>query len=162
MARGICCVRRPLLLWVRTLWLWSQGFSSWGTRAEVLWDLWDLSSLTRDRTPVPCVARQVLNQWAPREAPRYFWCSPSFLSSAPLYLSWGACGLHSTDQGWPYFLLRTPDNWMVHWLYSCSGFLVPSRSHEGKKSEEVLRVFTQEESAPVTPPRADRPQAVYR
>lgn len=32
---------------------------------------------------------------------------------------------------------------------------------EGKKSQEVLRVFAQEECSPVTPPGADRPQAVY-
>ena len=92
--------------------------------------MWDLNSLTRDRSPVPWVARRVLNQWAPREAPRHLSCSPSLLSSARLYLSWGARGPHSTDQHWAYFLLRKPDNWMVQWLYSCSGFLVPSRTRD--------------------------------
>ena len=96
----------------------------------MLRDLWDLNPLSRDRTPVSWVARRVLTQWTPREAPRYFSCSPSFLSSAPPYLSWGTHGPHSPDQRGAYFLLRTPDNWMVHWLYSCSGFLVPSRTHD--------------------------------
>lgn len=49
----------------------------------------------------------------PQEAPRHLSCSPSLLSSARLYLSWGARGPHSTDQHWAYFLLRMPDNWMV-------------------------------------------------
>ena len=29
--------------------------------------LWDLSSLTRDRTHVPCVERQILSHWTTRE-----------------------------------------------------------------------------------------------
>ena len=29
--------------------------------------MWDLSSLTRDQTCVPCVRRQILNQWTTRE-----------------------------------------------------------------------------------------------
>ena len=28
---------------------------------------WDLSSLTKDRTQVPCIARQILNHWTGRE-----------------------------------------------------------------------------------------------
>ena len=31
---------------------------------------WDLSSLSRNQTPTPCIARQVLNHWATREVPR--------------------------------------------------------------------------------------------
>jgi len=30
--------------------------------------LWDLSSLTRDRTCIPCTGRQNLNHWVSREA----------------------------------------------------------------------------------------------
>ena len=29
----------------------------------------DLSSLTRDRTCVPCIGRHILNPWTPREVP---------------------------------------------------------------------------------------------
>ena len=31
--------------------------------------MWDLCSLSRDRTHVPCIARQNLNQWATKEVP---------------------------------------------------------------------------------------------
>ena len=29
--------------------------------------MWDLSSLTRDGTQVPCIGRQILNNWNSRE-----------------------------------------------------------------------------------------------
>ena len=32
--------------------------------------MWDLSSLPRDWTHIPCIARWVLNHWSPREVPR--------------------------------------------------------------------------------------------
>ena len=31
--------------------------------------MWDLSSLTRDRTHVPCIGRRILNHWTTREVP---------------------------------------------------------------------------------------------
>ena len=31
--------------------------------------VWNLSSLIRDRTHVPCMARQILNHWTTREVP---------------------------------------------------------------------------------------------
>ena len=31
--------------------------------------MWDLSSLTRGQTHVPCIRRQILNHWTTREAP---------------------------------------------------------------------------------------------
>ena len=34
-------------------------------------EVWDLSSLTRDRTHVPCIARQILNRWTTREGPSF-------------------------------------------------------------------------------------------
>ena len=33
------------------------------------WDMWDLSSLTRDQTHTPCIRRQSLNHWTAREVP---------------------------------------------------------------------------------------------
>ena len=42
-------------------------FSSCGSRASLLRGLWDLGSLTRDQTGVPCIVSQILNQWATRE-----------------------------------------------------------------------------------------------
>ena len=33
------------------------------------WGMWDLTSLTRDRTCTPCIGRRSLNQWTAREVP---------------------------------------------------------------------------------------------
>ena len=33
-------------------------------------DMWDLNSLTRDRTCIPCAGRQILNHWSTKEVPR--------------------------------------------------------------------------------------------
>ena len=49
-----------------------QGLSSCSTQAELLCGMWDLSSLTRDQTPVLCIARQILNHWTDREVPEPF------------------------------------------------------------------------------------------
>ena len=32
--------------------------------------MWDLSSLTRDRTHVPCTVRRILYHWTAREVPK--------------------------------------------------------------------------------------------
>ena len=40
-----------------------------GAWAYLPYGMWDLSSLTRDGTCVPCIGRQILNHWATREAP---------------------------------------------------------------------------------------------
>ena len=50
-----CSVRG--LLWVWIVWAqWSHV-------------MWDLSSLTRDGTCIPCIERQVLNHWTTRGGP---------------------------------------------------------------------------------------------
>ena len=36
----------------------------------MLLGMWDLSSLTRDRTHIPCIARQILNLWTIKEVPK--------------------------------------------------------------------------------------------
>ena len=46
-----------------------HGVSSCSTRALFLWGSWDLSSLTKDQTPDPCLARQILDHWTTREVP---------------------------------------------------------------------------------------------
>ena len=45
----------------------AHRLSSCGTRAPLLCSTWDLSSLTRDRTCVPCIARCILNHSTTRE-----------------------------------------------------------------------------------------------
>ena len=39
------------------------------SQASLLFSMWDLSSLTKDRTQVPCVGRQILNHCTTREVP---------------------------------------------------------------------------------------------
>ena len=51
--------------------------------------MWYLSSLTRDRTHVPCIGRQILNHYATREALFWiFWGTAMLLSiaAAPFYM----------------------------------------------------------------------------
>ena len=50
-----------------TLQLWCTGSRA---RDSVVASMWDISSLTRDRTSVPCVARWILNHWTTREVPQ--------------------------------------------------------------------------------------------
>ena len=42
---------------------------SCGAWAQLPHGMWDLSSLTRDRTHVPCIGRWILNHWTTREVP---------------------------------------------------------------------------------------------
>ena len=43
--------------------------SSCGTGAQLPYGRWDLRSLIRDQTRVPCIERWILNHWTTREAP---------------------------------------------------------------------------------------------
>ena len=58
----------------QALLLWSTGPRARGLSVCSTWvslpqDIWDISSLTRDRTCVLCIGRQILNQWTTREVP---------------------------------------------------------------------------------------------
>ena len=60
--QGLLAVVRALLM------LWcagskTQGLKGCGMRALFSRSVWDLSSLTRDRTHIPCIGRQSLNHW---------------------------------------------------------------------------------------------------
>ena len=46
-----------------------RELSSCGWWAYLPRSMWDLSSLTRDQTRVPCSGRQILYQWTTREIP---------------------------------------------------------------------------------------------
>ena len=46
------------------------GLSSCIVQARLLHSMWDLSSLTRDGTHMPCIARWILNHWITREVLR--------------------------------------------------------------------------------------------
>ena len=47
----------------------ASGLSSCGLWTWLLHSKRDLSSLTRDKTCIPCIARQTLNHWTTKEAP---------------------------------------------------------------------------------------------
>ena len=50
-------------------WISSVLFICWAFVFYVDWDMWDLSSLTRDQTYTPAVDAQSLNHWISREVP---------------------------------------------------------------------------------------------
>ena len=55
--------------------LWPTGPRAHRLRSCSMWvqqscSMWDLSSLTRDRTRVPCIGKQILN-WTTREVPSF-------------------------------------------------------------------------------------------
>ena len=58
-----------------------SGFSSCIAWAQLLHGMWDLSSLTRDWTCVPCIAKWILNCWTTAEAPLPFF--PGVTQSLP-------------------------------------------------------------------------------
>ena len=62
-ARGLCSLRHAGSL------VEARELSSCGTWAQLPHSMWDLSSLTRDRTCVPCIVRWILYRWTPREVP---------------------------------------------------------------------------------------------
>ena len=48
--------------------------SSLGARAQWCCGMWDLSSLTRDQTCVPCIGGLIVNHWTTRVAPGFLTC----------------------------------------------------------------------------------------
>ena len=74
--------------------------------------MWDLNSLTRDQTCVPCIGRQILNHWTTREVKRsetlshvWLFVTPMELWPARLLCPWNSpgkntgVGSHSLPQG---------------------------------------------------------------
>ena len=62
--------------------------SSYGSLAQLPHGTWDLNTLTRDQTHVPCIARWILSHWTTREI-----LNKSFLKSQNLFifLATGEC-----------------------------------------------------------------------
>ena len=52
-----------------------------------LWGMWDLGSLTRDWTHIPCTGRRSLNHWAIREVPGRCFVLSTYLYKQMLLLS---------------------------------------------------------------------------
>ena len=58
-----------------------------GSWAQLPHSIWDLGSLTRDWTPIPCIGRQILNHWTTREAPWVcFLCLWVYFCFVPMFI----------------------------------------------------------------------------
>ena len=70
-ALRLSCGMWDLCMWCRLSSCGAQAPEHAGSvvvaQAELLQNIWDLSSLTRDWTHIPCVARQILYYWTTRE-----------------------------------------------------------------------------------------------
>ena len=84
--------------------------------------MWDLSSPTRDRTRIPCIARQILNYW--------LLFGSSVLGGQTI--SWSLLKLMSIESGIPFNCL----------IFCCPLFLLPSTfpSIGGFSNKSVLRI----------------------
>ena len=91
----------------QTVWLWHTGprdAGSCGTQAELLSGMWDLGSLIRDRTHVPCIARQIPNHWTTRDVP---WWVFQILTFIPISGWVKACQLE--------FSVHSQTRWGTSW-----------------------------------------------
>ena len=61
----------------------AYGFSSCEVWADLPCDMWDLSSLTRDKTHIPCPGSWILNHWTTREGPLIFFRALTTLVKNP-------------------------------------------------------------------------------
>ena len=80
-APGLICNTQDLSLWcagfsgcspqaslsLRSSGSRTFGLGSYGARTWLPWGMWNLRSLSRDQTHVPCIGRQILNYWTTRE-----------------------------------------------------------------------------------------------
>ena len=66
---GLGCGTQDLLLQHTDSLAVVLGLSSYSGQALLLQGMWNLSSLTRDRTHSPCITKQILNHWTIREVP---------------------------------------------------------------------------------------------
>ena len=54
---------------LKNIYLAALGLSC-GMQAYLLQGMWNLGSLTRDQTYIPCIERWILNHWTTREVPQ--------------------------------------------------------------------------------------------
>ena len=88
LCRIFCCCARILVVVHRF----------WNTCAQLPHGMWDLGSLTRDWTHVPCIAKQILNHWTMREVP--VWVSSNIYKK----WNWGMITWLLLSLGVPFLL----------------------------------------------------------
>ena len=69
-ALGLSCIVQDFSLQPTDSLVVASGLPSYGTQAYLLHGMWDLSSLTRDWTHIPCIAKWILNHWTTRKVPK--------------------------------------------------------------------------------------------
>ena len=108
----------------------ARGLSSCGAWAQLPHGMWDLSSLTRDQTHIPCIGRWILNHWTAREVP-----------GMTSWYNLGTCWqLHMVDTVLqdPVFVLN---QWPLYVALSLAGSLYAYGTYRmyGKSSSPSLR-----------------------
>ena len=66
-ALGLSCIVQDFSLQPTDSLVLASGLPSYGTQAYLLHGMWDLSSLTRDWTHIPCIAKWILKPWTTRK-----------------------------------------------------------------------------------------------
>ena len=108
----------------------SPQILSCGTWAQLLCSTWDLSSLTRDRTQVPCTSRQTLSHWTTREVPRTlflnvferFWRRLAFESAHMVKKPFHECGWASSNPVRAQIEQRVSQLSLLEWEHLSSAF----------------------------------------
>ena len=60
------------IYWLCRVLVAACGIFRCGARAQLPRGMWDLPTLCRDQTRVPCIGRRILNHWTTREIPLHF------------------------------------------------------------------------------------------
>ena len=80
-----CCGARTLQF--RCVGSKVHGLGTCSAQAQLLHDMWNLSSPTRDRTHIPCIARKILNHWTTREVSSKYLMFPQDILFDPWFIT---------------------------------------------------------------------------
>ena len=83
------------MYWLRQVLVTARMLSSCGSRAQLPCSMWDLRSLTRDRTHVPCTGRWFFNQT--QGSPRKLVLKTQIDSCCPVLVRWTGWELERRD-----------------------------------------------------------------
>ena len=89
--------------------------------------MWNLSFPTRDLTPVPCIGRQILNQWTTKDVLGWFFLSWSFTSANCLAFATSAqqhpdpgFSVYGPEKATHQWERAIPGSWFIALLASCT------------------------------------------
>ena len=118
--------------------------------------MWDVSTMTRNQTYIPCIGRRILNHWTTRKSLSQFFCKS---------LGWkhlGICFYHwliglpfatnTQSQKWEQFLCRLPSFFLAHssllLLWQKLGIFHPCLFWFSISSDTLLLIWLHMESIP--------------